>query len=242
MDVSIIKVKIRGFRIELGEIEATLDSHPEVRESVVLAKEDQHPSTSSGQAQDKRLIAYLVPAQQPAPDTSVLREFLKQKLPEYMVPATFMILDEFPLSPNGKVNRRALPEPGQQRQQSSAAFVSPQNELEHQIAEIWHSMLQLDKIGIHDNFFELGGHSLLAIQVHSKLQELLDMDISVVEVFQYPTIHSMAQYISQKQQQPEVEPEQVRGEKRTARREAVSQRRQRRQQHRKTTGIKDKQE
>lgn len=232
------QVKIRGFRIELGEIESVLDSHPDVRESVVLAREAQHPSTGSGQAQDKRLIAYLVPAQQPDPDTNVLREFLKEKLPEYMVPATFMVLDEFPLTPNGKVNRRALPEPEQQRQQSSAAFVSPQNELERQIAEIWHEMLQLETIGIHDNFFELGGHSLLAIQMHSKLQELLDMDISVVEIFQYPTIHSMAQYISQKQQASETaEPEQARGEKRAARRAAVSQRRQRRQQHR--TGKKD---
>ncbi|GAK56428.1 amino acid adenylation domain protein [Candidatus Vecturithrix granuli] len=227
------QIKIRGFRIELGEIEATLDSHPAVRESVVLAKEDLNG--------DKRLIAYLVTAQQPAPDTSVLREFLKEKLPDYMVPAIFIALDEFPLTPNGKVNRRALPEP-EQRTQSSAAFVSPQNELERQIADVWHEMLHLDTIGIHDNFFELGGHSLLAIQMHSKLQELLDMDISVVEVFQYPTIHAMAQYVSQKQQKSEAEPEQARGEKRMARRAAVSERRQRRQQHRKTTGIQNKQE
>ena len=227
------QIKIRGFRIELGEIEATLNSHPAVRESVVLAREDQHG--------DKRLAAYLVAAQQPAPDVSVFREFLQGKLPEYMVPATFMVLDEFPLTPNGKVNRRALPEP-EQRTQASVVFVSPQNELERQIADVWHEMLHLDTIGIHDNFFELGGHSLLAIQMHSQLQELLDMDISVVEVFQYPTIHAMAQYISQKQQKSETEPEQARGEKRTARRAAVSERRQRRQQHRKTPGIKNKQE
>lgn len=226
------QIKIRGFRIELGEIEATLDSHPGVRESVVLAKADQRG--------DKRLTAYLVPARKPAPDVGVLREFLKEKLPDYMVPAIFMMLDEFPLTPNGKVNRRALPEPEQQRQRSSAALVSPQNELERQIAAVWQEILHLETIGIHENFFELGGHSLLAMQMHSKLQEILDMDISVVEVFQYPTIHAMAEYISQKQQKTQAEPEEARGEKRTARRAAVSERRQRRQQHRKTTGIKNK--
>jgi acyl carrier protein len=101
-------------------------------------------------------------------------------------------------------------------------------------------MLHLETIGIHENFFELGGHSLLAMQMHSKLQEILGMDISVVEVFQYPTIHTMAEYISQKQQKTQAEPEEARGEKRTARRAAVSERRQRRQQHRETTGIKNK--
>ena len=219
------QVKIRGFRIELGEIEAVLASHAGIREVVVLAREDR--------TGDKRLVAYLVPAHKPEPATNELRDFLKERLPEYMVPSAFVMLDEFPLSPNGKIDRRALPMPEGVRSHSSAAFVKPQTELEQLLVNVWQEMLNIDKVGIHDNFFELGGHSLLAVQIHNKLQELLGLEVSVVEVFQYPTVHSLAKYIREKQEgKPEAESAPARGEKRGARRASMKERRQARQQHR----------
>jgi acyl carrier protein len=119
------------------------------------------------------------------------------------------------------------------RSHSSAAFVKPQTELEQLLVNVWQEMLNIDKVGIHDNFFELGGHSLLAVQIHNKLQELLGLEVSVVEVFQYPTVHSLAKYIREKQEgKPEAESAPARGEKRGARRASMKERRQARQQHR----------
>ncbi len=184
------QVKLRGFRIEPGEIEAVLVKHPAVREAVVVAREDE-----SG---NKRLVGYVVPSQKPAPSISTLRSHLKEQLPEYMIPSTFMLLDALPLTPNGKVDRRALPATEGLRPMLTAAYEAPGSELERAIATIWQAVLHLENVGINENFFDLGGHSLLMVQVHSKLRAVLQRDLSIVEMFQNPTIKSLVQYLSQK--------------------------------------------
>ncbi|MUG94902.1 amino acid adenylation domain-containing protein [Scytonema sp. UIC 10036] len=183
------QVKIRGFRIELGEIEALLEQHPQVRETVVVARED-IPN-------DYRLVAYLVTHENAKLSVNELRGFLKQKLPEYMLPSAFIGLDALPLTPNGKIDRRALPAPDNQRPELTATFKPPQSEMEQQIAKFWQEVLHLGKVGIHDNFFDLGGNSLLMLQVNNKLRTILQQDISVVTMFQNSTIYSLAQYLSQ---------------------------------------------
>ena len=183
------QVKIRGNRIELGEIEALLQQHLQVRETVVVAREDT--------PNDCRLTAYLVTQNNAKPSVDELRRFLKQKLPEYMLPSSFVILDALPLTPNGNINRRALPVPENLRPELTATFKPPQSETEQQIAKVWQEVLHLDKVGINDNFFDLGGNSLLMLQVNNKLRGILQGDISVVTMFQNPTIYSLAEYLSQ---------------------------------------------
>ncbi|MBD1902823.1 non-ribosomal peptide synthetase [Trichocoleus sp. DQ-A3] len=184
-----LQVKIRGFRIELGEIEAVLLQHPQVRETVVLAREDM--------PNDRRLVAYVVPNPD-AVSINELRDRLKQTLPEYMVPSAFVFLDTLPLTPNGKVNRRALPVPENQCLELTV-YQPPQSEIEKTIATVWQTLLNLEKVGIHDNFFDIGGHSLLMLQVNHKLRTVFNREISVVTLFQNPTIYSLAQYLSQQQ-------------------------------------------
>ncbi|MBH8571736.1 amino acid adenylation domain-containing protein [Nostocaceae cyanobacterium CENA369] len=179
------QVKIRGFRIELGEIENALLKHPAVREVLVLAREDQ------------QLVAYMVCLSDQIPTVNQLRTYLKELLPEYMVPSVFIFLETFPLLPNGKIDRRALPVPEALRPTLTTAYEMPQSEMEQQIAKLWQEVLHLDKVGIHDNFFDLGGHSLLMLQVNHQLRTILQQDISVVTMFQNPTIYSLAQYLSQ---------------------------------------------
>jgi amino acid adenylation domain-containing protein len=183
------QVKIRGFRIELGEIEAVLVQHPMVRDVVVLAREE-----GSG---EKQLVGYVVPNGTGIPTTDELRSYLKEQLPEYMVPSIFVVLEALPLLPNGKVNRRALPAPEGVRPVLAAAYVAPRSEVERAIATVWRDVLHLEKVGIHDNFFDLGGHSLLIVQVNSKLREIFNSNLSVVELFQNPTISALAQHINQ---------------------------------------------
>jgi len=173
------QVKIRGFRIELGEIEAVLGQHPDVRETVVLAREDQPGN--------KRLVAYVVPAQEPIPTISELRRFLKGKLPEYMVPSAFVMLDALPLTPSGKVNRRALSAPDAGRPELEEAFVAPHTLVEKLLADIWAQVIGLERVGIRDNFFELGGDSLLAIQIVARANQR-GLHFSVRRFFQHPTI------------------------------------------------------
>lgn len=182
------QVKIRGFRIELGEIEAVLAQHPDVRETVVIARED-----APG---DKRLVAYLVPKNGSVPTISELRAHLKQKLPEYMVPAAFVSLKEMPLSPNGKVDRKALPAPDQNRPELEEAFVAPQTETEKILAEIWSEVLEVKQIGIHDNFFELGGDSIRAIQLLARAQQK-GLRITLEQLFEQQTIHKVIEKLSQ---------------------------------------------
>jgi amino acid adenylation domain-containing protein len=189
------QVKVRGFRIELGEIEAIISQYPAVRETVVVVSEE---SVNS-----QRIIAYIVPQTEPTLIITELRSFLESKLPNYMVPAAFVTLEELPLTPNGKIDRKALPAPNTNRPQLEGVYQLPQTEIEQAIANIWQKLLQLEDIGIHDNFFELGGNSLLLVQVHSQLRELFQRDLSLLELFRYPTIYSLVNYFSQvKNHQP----------------------------------------
>jgi acyl carrier protein len=185
------QVKIRGFRIELGEIEAVLRQHPAVQETVVLDREDV-PG-------DKRLVAYVVPHQEQSPTSSELRHFLKEQLPEYMVPSAFVTLETLPLTPNGKVDRRALPNQEGLRPDLEPTYVAPQTEVERSIATVWQEVLHVENVGVHDNFFDLGGHSLLMVKIQTKLQEVVNRDVSMTELFKYPTINSLARYLIQEQ-------------------------------------------
>jgi amino acid adenylation domain-containing protein len=221
------QVKVRGFRIELGEIEILLEQHPAVRQAVVTVREDM--------AGEQRLVAYIVAEPGLAPAVSSLRAFLKHKLPDYMVPSTFVFLAAFPLTPNAKVDRRALPAPQEGRPVLDTAFVTPMSEMEHQIVAIWQDVLRIDNVGTHDNFFDLGGHSLLAVQVHMKLQTLLARDFPLVELFKHPTVSALVQYFTQSPIIPSSPP--PRHGRTQARRALVSQQRELRQSHRAHRGA-----
>ena len=174
------QVKIRGFRIELGEIEAALRQHPVVREAAVLAREDPPGGPSASLRREKRLVAY-VAAESTAEE---LRRFLKDKLPEYMVPAHFVFLNSIPLTPNGKIDRKALPAPDRTRPELDKAFVAPRTPTEELLAEIWVQLLHLERVGVHDNFFDLGGHSLLATQAVSRIREVFQVEIPLRRLFE----------------------------------------------------------
>ncbi len=183
------QVKLRGFRIELGEIEAVLNSYPGICDQVVVMREDQ-PG-------DKRLVAYLVTAEQGQPSVGQLRQYLQGKLPDYMVPAAIVHLESFPLTPNGKLDRKALAAPGEYQAETAGNYVPPRNSTEETVANIWSEVLQVQRIGIHDNFFELGGHSLLAMQVISKLRKRFEVEISVRSLFVGLTVAALSDNISQ---------------------------------------------
>ncbi|MDJ0729380.1 MAG: amino acid adenylation domain-containing protein, partial [Crocosphaera sp.] len=198
------QVKIRGFRIELGEIEALLASHPQVWETVVLVRED-----TPG---DKRLVAYLVPQpditlkeagverQEAAASVTIeeIRQFLKAKLPDYMVPNGFVILETLPLTANGKIDRRALPAPEFHNEDK---YVAPRTPIEEKLTNIWSQILQVEKVGINDNFFELGGHSLLVTQLVARIRDTFNIEIPLRDLFVAPTVNELAQSIEQLQQQ-----------------------------------------
>jgi arthrofactin-type cyclic lipopeptide synthetase C len=194
------QVKVRGARIELGEIEAALSQHPAVREAVVVARRE-----TEDVAGDKRLVAYLVSDQHPAPTAGALRAFLKERVPEYMTPSVFVTLDALPLTPNGKVDRRALPAPEKTRPDLESAFAAPRNPIEETLAEIVAQILWIEKPGIHDNFFELGGHSLLATQFISRVRNALQVELPLRSVFTGPTIAELAEAI-EKAREDGVEP------------------------------------
>jgi len=187
------QVKIRGFRIELGEIETVLSQHPQVRQAVVSLREDEPGN--------QRLVAYAVPDSDRSASLAAndLQSFLRQRLPEYMMPSAFVLLKSLPLTANGKIDRRSLPVPDSVRPELAAAYVAPQTDIERAIATIWQEMLHLDRVGIHDNFFDLGGHSLLIVQLYSKLQGVFNRTISITDIFKYPTINSLAKYLNQDQ-------------------------------------------
>ncbi|BAZ54103.1 amino acid adenylation domain-containing protein [Nostoc sp. NIES-4103] len=176
------QVKIRGFRIELGEIEAVLNQHPAVRETVVTVQKDEFGN--------QRLIAYVV-ANNISLKINELRSFLQQKLPEYMLPSTFIMLEAMPLTPNGKLDRRALPAPDQQRPELQSTFIAPQTPIEKQLAEIWMQVLGLKQVGVNDNFFELGGDSILSLQVIAKAKQV-GLHFTPKQMFQYQTIAQLA--------------------------------------------------
>ena len=184
------QVKIRGFRIELGEIEAAVTQYAGVREAAILVREDVPGS--------KQLCAYVVAQPGEAIEVAGLRQALRQKLPDYMVPTFILLLDVLPLTANGKVDRKALPKPEAVTTDRSAIAL-PQTQLERQIAQIWAEHLQTEAIGLHDNFFDLGGHSLLMVKIHSELQTLvgseLKTELNIVDLFQFPTIATLVSHL-----------------------------------------------
>ncbi|GGV19759.1 hypothetical protein GCM10010260_69660 [Streptomyces filipinensis] len=181
------QVKLRGQRLELGEIEAVLSRHPAVREAVVVAREH-----SLG---DVRLAAYVTAGDGGAPTAGQLAARLREHLPEYMVPASFTVLDALPLTPSGKTDRKALPEPRYDRPDLTARFVAPQDGLEQELALMWRGLLGVERVGLRDNFFDLGGHSLLMAEFRTRLAAALGHDLSMVELFQHPTIESLAAFL-----------------------------------------------
>jgi amino acid adenylation domain-containing protein len=188
------QVKIRGFRIELSEVETVLAEHEAVREVVVVARHDV--------GEDQRLVAYIVTAQEQRPTVSELRVFLKEKLPEYMVPSVFTFMERLPLTPSGKIDRRALPRTEGLRPELEAAYIAPQTEAQRAIATIWQEVLRLERVGVHDNFFDLGGHSLLVAEVRSKLLEVFHREVSMLDLFKNPTIDTLARYLTAEQGEP----------------------------------------
>ncbi|MCX7748500.1 MAG: amino acid adenylation domain-containing protein [Clostridia bacterium] len=184
------QVKIRGFRIELGEIEALLNGIPEVMESVIAVKEII--------AGEKSLAAYIIPVSDKDREklsSEYLRKSLKEKLPDYMVPAAFMLMDSFPMTPNGKIDRKALPIPESLRSGIHANYAAPSGEVEKTIVSIWQEVLKREHIGVNDNFFDLGGHSLLLAQVRNKIRNVLNKEISMIDLFKYPTVDTLAKFL-----------------------------------------------
>ncbi|MCP4567363.1 MAG: non-ribosomal peptide synthetase, partial [FCB group bacterium] len=179
------QVKLRGFRIELGEIESVLAGHPTVAVAVLVLR---------GAAEAARLVAYLVPAGAEEPAPEALRRHLRESLPEYMVPAAFVVLRELPLLPNGKVNRRALPEPEATRPQPDA-YAAPATALEKAVAEIWQEVLGLERVGLDDNFFDVGGHSLLLAQVRVRLRQVTGREVRLIELFRHPNIRTLVHHL-----------------------------------------------
>ncbi len=187
------QVKVRGFRIELGEIESVLRELPEVKDVVVLAREDARG--------DKRLVAYLV-CDEPQPEVAELRKKLGASLPDYMVPSAFVFLEAMPLTPNGKIDRKALPAPQWDRSAVQAEFVAPRNETEEQLTQIVAELLNIEKVGVFDNFFELGGHSLLATQFMSRLRTTFNVELPLITLFEKPTVAQLAEEIEKAKQKP----------------------------------------
>jgi aspartate racemase len=183
------QVKIRGFRIELGEVESTLSQYPAVRQCAVIARID----TDS----DKRLVAYIVADQQQKPTTDELRRFLKQKLPDYMVPSAFVFPDALPLTPNGKIDRRALPAPDRLKLEQASTFVPPSDDLEIQLTKIWENVLGKKPISVKDNFFEVGGHSLLAVRLLAQIEKTFGKNLPLATLFQLPTVEQLAKILHQ---------------------------------------------
>jgi amino acid adenylation domain-containing protein len=177
------QVKVRGFRIEPGEVEAALESHSAVREAVVVVRED-----APG---DRRLVGYVVPAAGAEVPPAELRTHLQGRLPEYMVPSAFVVLDAFPLTPSGKVARRALPAPDRAGE-GAGEVVPPRNAVEDMVAEVWAEVLRREGLGVTQNFFELGGHSLMATQVLVRINEAFEVEIPLRDFFQDPTIAGLA--------------------------------------------------
>lgn len=182
------QVKLRGFRIELGEIEAVLRSHRAVLDAAVVVR---------GESSGEPFLAAFAAAGGRAKDPSLLVELrsrLREQLPEYMVPARIIPQESLPVSPHGKIDRtalaeRPLPDP------PAVRFVPPRSDVERRIAEIWSQVLEKERIGVEDNFFDLGGHSLLMAQAYSRLRDAFDRDFSMIDLFRYPTVRSLAQFL-----------------------------------------------
>jgi amino acid adenylation domain-containing protein len=184
------QVKVRGFRIELADIETALNQHEAIRETVVTVHE--------GTTEDRRLVAYVIAHDEAqAPNVTQLRAYLKERLPEYMIPSAFLFLRQWPLTPSGKIDRRALPAPDAFRPDLEAAFVAPETFIEQRLASIFMQVLGLKRVGVHDNFFELGGDSLLAAQLVSRARRAFDIELLLRDLFWRPTIAELSLLIEE---------------------------------------------
>jgi amino acid adenylation domain-containing protein len=192
------QVKLRGHRIDLGEIESALRQFPNVRDAVVVLREDDR--------RQKCLVAYLLRSAHPTPDAGILQGFLRKKLPDYMMPAAFVVLDKFPLTPNGKINRQAMPAPSSGCARPEQAFTPPRTPTEETLAKIWRDLLQQPEIGIDDNFFEIGGHSLLAMQLMARVRKEFSAELSLRNIFEAPTIAELAAILERRQPQSAAAP------------------------------------
>ncbi len=226
------QVKVRGYRIELGEVEAVLSGHEGVRQAVVEVR---------GEGSERRLVAYVVGAEGKTSEegedaeagserkrgvtAEELRAWMRERVPEWMVPAAVVVLREMPLTDNGKVDRKALPDGDGLRSQLSGVYVAPQNEVEAGIAALWQDALHLDKVGIHDNFFDLGGHSLLMLDIHTALREKFRADLSLLEMFQYPTVAALAEHLTRPEEPSQEDAFEKINERAEKQREAVNRQR-----------------
>ena len=194
------QVKIRGYRVELGEIEAALNQNPGIKESLLVALEDPKDEAGKTESRNSRsktqLVAYVV-SNKGQLNVSMLRDFLKQKLPEYMVPSAFLMLEALPRTANGKVDRQKLPMLDGVRPELIEEFVLPRTEVEELIAQVWKDVLKVDKIGVHDNFFDLGGHSLLAIRVLARVRDIFQKDVTLRDFFESPTVAALAEKVKE---------------------------------------------
>ena len=186
------QVKIRGFRVELGEIEAVLEKHAAVAQAVVIARD-----TNNG----KQLAAYVI-ATPGGAGVAELREYLKKQLPEYMVPADFVVMESFPFTPNGKVDRRALPEPGRNESSVNENLAAPRNKIESKMARLWAQVLSREAVGLRDNFFDLGGHSLLALRLTAKIEKEFGKKLTLTALLQAPTVEEMARLVQNSDDAP----------------------------------------
>jgi amino acid adenylation domain-containing protein len=214
------QVKLRGYRIEFGEIEAALCALPNIQEAAVALREDR-PG-------EPRLAAYLVAADGQQPTSASVRSALRERLPEYMIPSTVVLLEKMPQLPNGKLNRRALPPPPDSASESVRSVPQPQSELERVIARIWTDLLHVSNVGLGDNFFELGGHSLLLARVQSRLRDELKRDIPMVELFAHPTVAALAAHLEGRSVPTDLRTAAARAEGRAERRGLLVEQRRRR--------------
>ena len=182
------QVKVRGFRVEPGEIAAVLRAHPELRDAVVVARED-----APG---DKRLVAYAVPSMAPGPEVAALRAYLQERLPAHMVPSALVVLEALPLTPNGKVDLRALPAPEASALDASPDYEAPASSLEETLASVWAQVLRVERVGRKDDFFGLGGHSLLATQVVARLRAVLGVEVPLRALFESSSLQGFAQRVA----------------------------------------------
>jgi thioesterase domain-containing protein/acyl carrier protein len=178
------QVKIRGFRIELGEIESALRSHEAVKECLVVPHEDR--------SRNKTIVAYFESRMEPVPSANELRAYLKRKLPDYMIPFAFMPLEKFSLTPNGKIDRKALPSPDEARIDSEVGYVPPHDSIEQTLAQLWSTVLKVKRVGMEDNFFDLGGHSILAVRIIVEIEKLYGRRLPLATLIQTPTIRGFA--------------------------------------------------
>ena len=181
------QVKIRGFRVELGEIEAVLGQHPTLKQAAVTVGEDRPGNP--------RLVAYLVSADGPTPTAGDLRRYLQERLPDYMVPSVYMFLEALPVTPNGKVDRKALPAPDWTQRDVENAYVAPRTETEERLAQVWAQVLGVERVGVRDNFFGLGGHSLLATQLISRVRDVFQVELPLRNAFESPTVAALAERV-----------------------------------------------